>query len=152
MICPSTPFAQCFHENTAIFVGDFPVGTASATIRHSSVSDYGGVGIVIINEGSTAQIDHNRVFGNQVGIYVVGAAELSHNEVLDNSYFGLALQDGSLRSSHDQILGGSGGVAVIAAFADTVATLDHSKISKTSGPAVQEFECCGFSATTIGGP
>jgi nitrous oxidase accessory protein NosD len=214
-----TPIAQCFHENTGIFVGDFPVGTGSATIRHSSLSDYGGAGIVILNEGSTAQIDHNivtgpapatnvstdgiefvlgatgtvshnlvsanecapgdpdcgpdffsqfqhagitggpglkidhnRIFGNQVGVYAAEAAELSHNELLNNSYFGLALQDGSLTSSHDQILGGLGGVAVIAASADTTATLDHINISKNSGPAVQKFECCGFTATTIGGP
>lgn len=184
-----TPIAQCFHENTGIFVGDFPVGTGSATIRHSSFSDLStdGIEFVLGATGTVAhnvvsanvcapgdldcgpdffsqfqhagvtggpglKIDHNRIFGNQVGVYVAEAAELSHNELLNNSYFGLALQDGSLRSSHDRILGGSGGVAVIAAFADTIATLDHIKISTTSGPAVQEFECCGFSATTIGGP
>ena len=36
----------------------------------------------------------------------------------------MALQDGSLRVSHDQISGGTGGVAVIAASADTQAVLD----------------------------
>ena len=57
-------------------------------------------------------------------------------------------------SVHSQIrshLGRGWGVAIIAAFADTLAVLDHVKIAKTSGPAVPEFECCGFTTTTIGG-
>ena len=63
----------------------------------------------------------------------------------------MALQDGSITAKHDRISGGAGGVAVIAAFADTLAVLDHVKIAGTSGLPVQEFECCGFTATTIGG-
>ena len=43
--------------------------------------------------------------------------------------------------------GGVGGVAVIAAFADATAVLRHVGIIGTSGPAVREFECCGFFAT-----
>ena len=94
-------------------------------------------------------ISRNRVYRNQVGIYVADSARLSHNTLVDNSYFGLALQDGLLTSSHDRVLGGVGGVAVIAASADTRAVLDHVKIARTSGAPVQKFECCGFTATTI---
>jgi hypothetical protein len=214
-----TPVAPCFHSATGIFVGDSPAGNASATIRHSSVSDYQGSGIVVLGEGSTATISdnvitgpgesvstdgielvagaagtvsnnvvsgnvcaagdsdcgpdfftvfqhagivggaeqktvisHNRIHDNQVGIYVAQLAELSHNTLDDNSYFGLALQDGSLNVSHDRISGGTGGVAVIAASANTQAVLDHVKITGTSGAPVQKFECCGFTATTIGWP
>jgi len=78
------------------------------------------------------------------------AAELSHNLLVNNDYFGLALQDGSFTSTEDVIVGGAGGVAVIAAFADTTASLNRVTITGTSGPAVQSFECCGFTATVIG--
>jgi hypothetical protein len=214
-----TPVAPCFHSATGIFVGDFPTGAASATIRHSSISDYQGGGIVVLGDGSTATISdnaitgpgrsvstdgielvagaagtvsnnvvsgnvcaagdpdcgpdfftefqhagivggaeqttvisHNRVHDNQVGINVAQSAELRHNTLDDNSYFGLALQDGTLIAGHDRISGGTGGVAVIAASADTQAVLDHEKITGTSGAPVQEFECCGFTATTTGWP
>jgi nitrous oxidase accessory protein NosD len=212
-----TPIAPCFHSASGILVGNFPVGTGSATVHDSTISDYQGSGIVILNEGSTATISHNVVAGpalsadvstdgiefvlgatgtvshnvvsgnrcvpldpdcgpdfftefqhagivgggegtvishnlvydNQVGIYVGGAAALDHNTLSNNSYFGLALQDGSFTASHDSISGGTGGVAVIASFVDTLAVLDHVKIARTSGAPVQEFECCGFTATAI---
>ena len=99
----------------------------------------------------TTVISHNLLFGNQVGMYLFESAQISHNILWNNSYFGMALQDGSFTARHDRISGGAGGVAVIAAFADTLAVLDHVKIARTSGPPVQEFECCGFTATTIGG-
>jgi parallel beta-helix repeat protein len=214
-----TPVAGCFHSATGIFVGDFPTGSASATVRDSSVSEYQGSGIVILGEGSTATISHNVITGpgrsvstdgielvagaagtvshnevsgnvcaagdsgcgldfftefqhagivagaeqktvishnivhdNQVGIYVAQSAELSHNTLQDNNYFGLALQDGSLSVSHDRISGMAGGVAVIAASANTQALLDHVEITGSSGAPIQKFECCGFTATTLGWP
>jgi hypothetical protein len=215
-----TPISPCFQSASGILVGVFPVGTASATVHHSTISDYQGGGIVVLNEGSTATVSHNVVTGpalsagvstdgiefvlgatgtishnvvsgnlcvpvdpdcgpdffaefqhagivgggdgtvishnlvydNQVGIYVGGAAALDHNTLSKNSYFGLALQDGSFTVSHDSISGGTGGVAVIASFVDTLAVLDHVKIVGTSGAPVQEFECCGFTATAVGGP
>jgi Right handed beta helix region len=214
-----TPIAPCFHSAVAVLVGDFPVGTGSATVHHSVVDDYQGAGFVILNEGSTATISYdvvtgavapglstdgigfvlgatgtvshnvvsgnrcapgdpdcgpdffsqfqhigisgggqgtvisdNLVFGNQIGIYASDTAVLDRNILLNNSYFGLALQDGSFRVSHDSIFGGTGGVAVIASSVDTQAVLDHVKIAGTSGAPVQKFECCGFTATTAGGP
>jgi len=110
-------------------------------LQHAGVVG-GGVGTVI---------SHNLLHDNQVGIYVFDAAEISRNILLDNHYFGAALQDGSFTMRGDRIRGGVGGVAAIAAFADTVATLDNVRIAATSGAALQEFECCGFTAT-IGGP
>ena len=97
-------------------------------------------------------ITRNLLFNNQVGIYVGEEAELSQNVMLNNDYFGIALQDGTFTSTKDLIVGGGGGVAVIAAFSDTTATLDKVKVVGTSGPTVQEFECCGFTSTVIGGP
>jgi nitrous oxidase accessory protein NosD len=95
-------------------------------------------------------ITHNLFFGNQVGIYAFDGVKLSHNVLLDSEYFGLALQDGTLTSEHDVITGGFGGVAIIAAFADTTATLAKVNIMHTSGTPIQRFECCGFTAAVIG--
>jgi hypothetical protein len=106
----------------------------------------------IVADGAGTVITRNVLSRNQVGIYVANAVEISHNLFLNNDYFGIALQDGSFAVNGDIIVGGVGGVAVIAAFADTNAVLDNVHIAGTSGPAVQEFECCGFTATTTGGP
>lgn len=100
--------------------------------------------------GAGTVISHDLLLGNQVGIYVGESAELSHNALVNNDYFGIAFQDGSFTSSKDLIVGGVAGVAVIAAFADTTAILDKVKIAGTSGAPVQTFECCGFTATVIG--
>ena len=97
-------------------------------------------------------ISNNVLQGNQVGIYVVDTAEISHNVIIDNHYFGMALQDGSFEVSHDQISGGFGAIAVIAAFADAEAVLDHERIGATSGAPVQTFQCCSFTATVVGRP
>jgi len=60
----------------------------------------------------------------------------------------MALQDGTaLRARGDLILGGDVGVAVIASEADTTAVLEPVRIRGTSGPAVEELACCGFTAT-----
>jgi hypothetical protein len=106
----------------------------------------------IAGGGPGTVISHNLVFGNQIGIYVSDTAVLDHNILLNNSYFGLALQDGSFRVSRDAILGGTGGVAVIASSVNTQAVLDHVTIAGTSAAPVQKFQCCGFTATTVGGP
>jgi hypothetical protein len=103
----------------------------------------GGVGTVI---------SRNLLSGNQIGIYVADAAAISDNILVDNHYFGIALQDGVFTVRNDRIRGGVGGVAAIAAFADTTAVLNNVKIAATSGARVQEFECCGFTATTIDRP
>jgi hypothetical protein len=103
----------------------------------------------ITGGGPGTVITQNLLYGNQVGIYAVDTAQISHNTFADNHYFGMPLQDGSFTASHDKISGGVGGVAVIAAFADTEAILDKVKIAGTSGTPVQKFECCGFTATVI---
>lgn len=103
----------------------------------------------IVGGGPGTLISHNLLFNNQVGIYVGESADLKNNLLVNNDYFGLALQDGTFTSKKDEITGGQGGVAVIAAFVDTTATLKNIKIAGTSGPPVQEFECCGFTATAI---
>jgi hypothetical protein len=102
--------------------------------------------------GPGTVITRNLLINNQIGIYVGEEAELSENLMVNNDYFGIALQDGTFTSRKDVVIGGVGGVAVIAGSVDTTASLDKVKIRGTSGPKVQEFECCGFTATVIGGP
>lgn len=97
--------------------------------------------------GAGTVIAHNVLVGNQVGIYVADAADVHHNLLVGNDYFGVALQDGSFELRDNLVTGGTGGVAVIAAAADTTAVIRRVTIVGTSGPAVQEFECCGFTAT-----
>jgi Right handed beta helix region len=98
--------------------------------------------------GPGTLVTRNRLFGNQIGIYAIESAQIAHNIISGNDYFGMALQDGSFIESHDLVTGGVGGVAVVAASANTLAALHGVKIANTSGPPVQKFECCGFTATT----
>ena len=72
--------------------------------------------------------------------------------MVNNDYFGIALQDGEFTSTKDVIVGRQGEGAVVAAFADTTATLDDFKVIGTAGPKVQTFECCGFTVAIVGGP
>ncbi len=95
------------------------------------------------------QIFNNVVFDNQVGIYVSEAAEVRDNILLQNDLYGIALQDGRFTANGGIILGGAGGVAAIAAFADTRAVLNGVRIGDTSGRPVRELECCGFKATVV---
>ncbi|MCX5192348.1 right-handed parallel beta-helix repeat-containing protein [Streptomyces sp. NBC_00249] len=211
-----TPMAPCFHSANAILIGALPVGTGSAAIRDSEITDYQGSGIVVLNEGSHATLLRNVVTGqkrlstdgiefvgaigrieenvvsdnacrepdpgcgtdffndvqhagilaggagtviaknrlsrNQLGIYAFDTAEIRHNNLIDNEFFGMALQDGTFTATKDTIRGGVGGVAAIASAVDTTARLDHVKITKTSGDPIQTFECCGFTATVTAEP
>ncbi|MFF4654703.1 nitrous oxide reductase family maturation protein NosD [Streptomyces sp. NPDC001381] len=92
-------------------------------------------------------ITGNRLTGNQLGIYAVDTARISRNRMTGNAYFGMALQDGSFTAAKDVVRGGVGGVAVIASSVDTTARLNHVKITKTSGPRIRKFTCCGYTAT-----
>ncbi|MFF2513961.1 hypothetical protein [Streptomyces sp. NPDC058086] len=55
--------------------------------------------------------------------------------------------NGPFTVRNDRIEGGVGGVAVVAASADTQAVLDGVRVKRTSGAPVRTFECCGFTAT-----
>jgi hypothetical protein len=135
---------------------------ASATVRGNAISGNAcgspelGCGPDFVEEfqpagiaggGPDNVIERNVLFDNHIGIYVGEEADISHNVLVGNHQFGIALQDGTFTLDGDRIRGGEGGVAVIAAFADTHAELDHVRITRTEGARVQTFECCGFTAT-----
>jgi hypothetical protein len=100
-----------------------------------------------------AVVTHNVVAGNQVGILgFAGDVTIDHNLLLKNELFGMELLDGAFVASDDRIVGGLGGVVVLAVTADAHAQLNREKISGTSGAAVQTAECCGFTATASSTP
>ncbi len=147
---------------------EFPVGSVG-TISHNTVSgnicpptstscgpdwftQFQHAGILAGGWGPGTVVTNNLVFGNQVGMFLGEADDISHNRMVDNDYFGLGLVDGTFLINGAQIIGGGGGVWVIADTADTTVVLDNVTFSGLSGPAVEELECCGFTATVTGGP
>jgi hypothetical protein len=106
----------------------------------------GGPGIVI---------SHNRLVGNQIGLFIAEVDEISHNEMVDNDYFGLALAgeaDGQFTVSGGEITGGGGGLWVVAVSTDVTVNLNKVGFSGLSGPAVETLEDGGFTATVVGAP
>ncbi|WP_405959058.1 right-handed parallel beta-helix repeat-containing protein [Streptomyces sp. NBC_00868] len=102
----------------------------------------------IVADAPGTVVRHNRLIGNQVGIYVAGnEIDVAHNDIQRSSFVGIALQDGTFTVRKDRIKGGVHGVAVIASVVDTNAVLEGVKITQTSGAPVQTFECCGVTAT-----
>lgn len=73
-----TPVAPCFRSASAVFVGDLPTGTGSATIHDTRISDYQGAGVVVLNEGSSARVERSTITGHRQlstdGIEFVGGA------------------------------------------------------------------------------
>ena len=153
-------------RSTVVATGGIELVLATGTIANNIVSDNAcgspdlGCGPDWFNEFQVAAIGggapglviaNNVLIRNQVGIYVDDTAEIRNNVLWDNDYFGIALQDGSFSVKGDYIRGGEGGVAVIAAFADSDADLRDVRISHTAGQRIQTFECCGFTATVRDG-
>lgn len=102
--------------------------------------------------GPGTEFDHNLVFDNDVGIYLAftpGSPSVHHNSLVNNSFFGIAIQDSSNEVADDIIVGGSVGVGVIADAEDSVATLRHERIFATKLAPTETIECCGFKASVV---
>jgi hypothetical protein len=102
--------------------------------------------------GAPVAITRDVLYGNQIGIYAIGSANISQAALLNNDLFGAVVQDGAFSLSSDLIAGGVSGVVVLATSANTAAQLDHVRIARTSGTPVQTIECCGFTATATRNP
>lgn len=115
----------------------------------------GGTSIVEIHNGASAALSQQvvRLSAVIVDSTVTGHRRLSTYGIgfvvgavlrVTRSTVSMALQDGSCTV---RIGGGVGGVAVVAASADTKTVLDGPRIKRTSGAPVRTFEWCGFTAT-----
>lgn len=115
-------------------------------IQHSGILAGGG--------GPGTVVTHNRVVGNQIGLYLSEADEISHNVAVDNDYFGIGLvgvDTGQFTLEHELVQGGGGGIWVVP-LVDMTVNLKKVELSGLSGPAVEVLECVGATATVIGGP
>jgi hypothetical protein len=118
----------------------------------------GGTSIVEIHNGASAALSQQvvRLSAMIVDSTVTGHRRLSTYGIgfvagavrrVTRSTVSMARQDGSCTVRDDRIGGGVGGVAVVAASADTKTVLDGPRIKRTSGAPVRTFEWCGFTAT-----
>jgi hypothetical protein len=92
-------------------------------------------------------VTRNLVHGNHVGIYAVDSGRFDDNVTWDNTFFDMTFQDGSFTPARDRLGAPGGGVAVVASHVDSDAALTHARFFGTSGPLIQTFGCCGFTAT-----
>lgn len=112
-------------------------------------------GISAGGNGPGTVISHNRLVGNQIGLFLSEVDEISQNVMVDNDYFGIGLvgvADGSFRVDGAEITGGGGGVWVAAVLVDMTVVLSKVSFSGLSGPSVEILEDGGFTGTVIGGP
>ena len=110
-----------------------------------------GIG-TFLPPGPGTEFANNVIAGNDVGIYlafVPGCCLVHDNVLLNNSFFGIAIQDGANTVSNDLIVGGQVGVGSIADAVDTTATLQHERIFGASVARIKRVECCGFHASVI---
>ena len=152
-----------FAGNVATDGIEFPVGSVG-TISHNTVSgnicpvidpscgpdwftQFQHAGISAGGSGPGTVVTNNLVYGNQVGLFLGEADEVSDNRMLDNTYFGLALVDGRFVIKGAMISGGGGGLWVIAQGANTSVVLRDTAFKRLSGPRIELLECCGFTAT-----
>jgi len=112
-------------------------------------------GILIISNSVPTVISGNRISGNDIGTYLLGARGCCSdkgNTLTDNRYFGAVIQDGDNTLTGDSISGGQVGVGVVADAEDTVGTLVNVSISQTSIAPTQTLSCCGFAAGVVTQP
>lgn len=112
-------------------------------------------GIGAGGNGPGTVITHNRLVGNQIGMFLSEVDEISQNVMVDNDYFGLGLvgvDTGAFTVNGGQITGTGGGVWVTAVLVDMTVRLNRVDFSGLSGTPVEILEDGGFHATVIGGP
>ena len=112
-------------------------------------------GISAGGNGPGTVIAHNRLVGNQIGLFLAEVDAISQNVMVDNEYYGLALvgvDTGQFTVDGGDITGGYGGLWVTAILTDMTVRLNKVDFSGQSGPAVDVLEDGGFHGTVIGGP
>jgi nitrous oxidase accessory protein NosD len=109
-----------------------------------------GAGIMIQEVAAPVEVTNNTLARNDVGVYQVVSplcCRIANNDIRRSNFIGIVIQDGDGATRNNQISGGQIGIAVVADFVDTTATLRGDQISGTSVGPIRELECCGFHAT-----
>jgi hypothetical protein len=112
-------------------------------------------GIVAGGNGPGTVVTDNTLIGNQVGMFLAEADEISGNVMLDNDFFGLALigvGDGAFTVHGGAIKGGGGGLWLTPVVVDMNVVLRRVKLQGLGGPAVQVLEGAEFKATVVNRP
>jgi parallel beta-helix repeat protein len=102
--------------------------------------------------GPGTEFSDNVVSGNDTGILLYAAGNCCNvhdNRILNNTLFGIAIQDGVTDISNDTIRGGAVGVGVIADTTNSIGTLHDEHIFGTSVANTKAIQCCGFTATVV---
>lgn len=111
-----------------------------------------GIGIFLLSLPPGTRVAGNQLAGNDTAINQIlspGCCSIAGNRLVDNHWFGVAIQDGDGTTSGNSISGGQTGIAVIADSTDTTGVLRGDRIRGTSLAPVREIECCGYTANAI---
>jgi len=111
-----------------------------------------GIGVFLLSLPPGTRVAGNRLTGNDTGINPIlspDCCSIADNRLVDNRWFGIAIQDGDGTTSGNSITGGQTGIGVIADSADTTGVLRGDRIRGTSVATVREIECCGYAANAI---
>lgn len=130
-----------------------PAGYDTCGLDFFNQFQHGGIGAG--GNGPGTVITHNLLVGNQIGLYLSEVDEISHNVIADSDYFAIGLVgfgNAPFVVKGGAVTGGLNGVWVVAAFADMTLVLKNVGFSGLAGNAVEELECCGFTATVTGAP
>ncbi|MFG2144289.1 right-handed parallel beta-helix repeat-containing protein [Streptomyces sp. NPDC048696] len=143
------------------------VGSAVATVTDNTISrsvctipgcgpdpindiQSGGILAAFTPPGST--FSGNHVSHTDIGIYQFAGpncCRVTRNELRNNRFFGIVIQDGDGLAGHNEITGGRVGIGVVADAVDTKAILRDNRITRTTMAPVRELQCCGFKATAV---
>jgi parallel beta-helix repeat protein len=116
------------------------------------INQFQAVGIFVGPGGAGTRLSYNHISGSEVGIFQwisPNCCQITQNTLENNRYFGIVIQDGDGTTNENTILGGQIGIGVVADSATTTGVLRGDHISGTSVVAVQEIDCCGFTATAL---
>jgi parallel beta-helix repeat protein len=143
---------------------------STATVKDNSVDAVVDPSTVVatvgieVGNGAVGKVSDNVIKGNRcsgaslgcgpddIGIGLVAAGNccnVHENTIINNTFFGIAIQDSVTELSDDTIRGGAIGVGVIAITSNSTGTLHDERISGTTDANAKAIQCCGFTATVV---
>ena len=116
------------------------------------ITEIQSAGVIVAALGPGSAISGNQISGADIGVYQLAAPNcctISDNTLMNNRFFGIAVQDGDGTTRDNTITGGQVGIGVIADTDDTTALLHGDHITATTIAPIRELQCCGYTATAI---